>query len=171
MHILFLCTGNSCRSILGEATFNHLAPPGWHAMSAGSKPTGQVHPRSLTLLAREGIATDGCHSKSWEDLPATPDIVVTVCASAAGETCPAYLGPVLRTHWGVEDPAHAIGTDEEIDTVFMTAYRILRARIEAFLALPLETLKHDKAALKAALDRIANVGADTAGVRNGKPTP
>jgi arsenate reductase len=155
MNVLFLCTGNSCRSILGEGTFNHLAPAGWHGMSAGSKPTGHVHPRSLALLAKEGIATEGYHSKSWDNLPATPDIVITVCASAAGETCPAYLGPVLRTHWGVEDPAHATGTDDEIDAAFMKAYRILRARIEAFLALPLDTLKHDKAALKAAMDKIA----------------
>lgn len=157
MNVLFLCTGNSCRSILGEATFNHLAPTGWRAMSAGSKPTGQVHPRSLALLAREGINTDGYFSKSWDNLPATPDIVITVCASAAGETCPAYLGPVLRTHWGVEDPAHATGTDDEIDASFMQAYRILRARIEAFLALPLDTLQHDKAALKAEMDKIANI--------------
>ena len=154
MNVLFLCTGNSCRSILGEATFNHLAPAGWKAMSAGSKPAGYVHPRSLALLAREGISTEGYHSKSWDTLPATPDIVITVCASAAGETCPTYLGPVLRTHWGVEDPAHATGTDEEIDAAFMTAYRILRARIEAFLALPLEELKQDRARLKGEMDRI-----------------
>jgi len=155
MRILFLCTGNSCRSILGEATFNHLAPAGWKAMSAGSKPTGYVHPRSLALLAREGIATEGYHSKSWENLPAAPDIVISVCGNAASETCPAYLGPVLRTHWGVEDPAHVTGTEEEIDAAFVQAYSLLRRRIEAFLALPLETLKNDKAALKAAMDRIA----------------
>jgi arsenate reductase len=123
-------------------------------MSAGSQPAGHVHPRSLALLAREGIAADGYFSKSWDNLPATPDIVVTVCASAAGETCPAYLGPVLRTHWGVEDPAHATGTDEEIDAAFMKAYRVLRARIESFLALPLDELKHDRARLKSELDRI-----------------
>ena len=157
MNVLFLCTGNSCRSILGEATFNHLAPAGWHAMSAGSKPAGYVHPRSLALLAREGISTEGYFSKSWEDLPATPDIVITVCGSAAGETCPAYLGPVLRTHWGVEDPAHAIGTDEEIDAAFVKAYSILRARIEAFFALPLATLAQDKASLKAEMDKIATI--------------
>ncbi|BBB62142.1 arsenate reductase [Undibacterium sp. KW1] len=157
MNVLFLCTGNSCRSILGEATFNHLAPAGWHAMSAGSKPTGEVHPRSLALLAREGISTTGYASKSWDNLPATPDIVITVCASAAGETCPAYLGPVLRTHWGVADPAHVSGTDEEIDAAFMTAYRILRARIEAMLALPLETLAQDRQKFKAALDQIGEI--------------
>ena len=157
MKLLFLCTGNSCRSILGEATFNHLAPAGWKAMSAGSRPTGLVHPRSLDLLAREGISSEGLHSKSWDALPATPDIVVTVCASAAGETCPAYLGPVLRTHWGVDDPAHANGTDAEIDAAFFEAYRILRTRIEAFLALPLDELKPDRTRLKAELERIGTL--------------
>ena len=156
MNVLFLCTGNSCRSILGEATFNHLAPAGWHGMSAGSNPTGQVHPRSLALLAREGIATEGYYSKSWEDLPQVPDIVISVCGNAANETCPAYLGPVLRTHWGVDDPAHATGSDAEIDAAFMTAYRILRARIEAFFALPLAELQHNPAQLKVEMDRIAS---------------
>ncbi|CAM5378463.1 Arsenate reductase OS=Eoetvoesiella caeni OX=645616 GN=DFR37_104323 PE=4 SV=1 [Eoetvoesiella caeni] len=126
-------------------------------MSAGSHPTGDVHPRSLTLLAREGISTDSYFSKSWDNLPHTPDIVVTVCASAAGETCPAYLGPVTRTHWGVEDPAHATGTDDEIEAAFDTAYRILRTRIEAFLALPLTDLKNDPTRLKAELDRIGDL--------------
>ena len=156
VNVLFLCTGNSCRSILGEATFNHLAPRGWRAMSAGSKPTGKVHPRSLALLQREGISTDGYYSKSWDDLPQTPDIVITVCSSAAGETCPGYLGPVLRTHWGVDDPAHATGTDEEIDAAFIQAYRTLRRRIEAFLALPLEQQQNDRAKLKAEMDRIGS---------------
>ena len=154
MNVLFLCTGNSCRSILGEATFNHLAPEGWHAVSAGSKPTGKVHPRSLALLEREGIASNGYHSKSWDDLPVTPDIVITVCSSAAGETCPAYLGPVLRTHWGVADPAHATGTDAQIDAAFMAAYSTLRRRIEAFLALPLHDLRQDRTRLQLAMDRI-----------------
>ncbi len=157
MNVLFLCTGNSCRSILGEATFNHLAPLGWTAMSAGSKPAGYVHPCSLALLTRERISIDGYASKSWDDLPATPDIVITVCSSAAGETCPAYLGPVLRTHWGVDDPAHATGTEDEINAAFMTAYRILRARIEAFLALPLDALQSDRARLNAELDRIGEI--------------
>jgi arsenate reductase (thioredoxin) len=157
MNVLILCTGNSCRSILGEATFNHLAPAGWHAISAGSKPAGYVHPRSLALLEREGISTAGYHSKSWDNLPVTPDIVITVCGSAASETCPAYLGPVMRAHWGVEDPAHATGTDEEIDAAFMKAYRILRHRIETFFALPLEELKKDPARMKAELERIGKV--------------
>jgi arsenate reductase len=157
MNVLFLCTGNSCRSILAEATFNHLAPAGWRAMSAGSKPVGYVHPRSLALLAQEGIRTEGYHSKSWDDLPVVPDVVITVCGSAAGETCPAYLGNVLRAHWGVEDPAHATGTDAEIDEAFMKAYSILRKRIEAFLALPLEQLQHHPDQLKQEMDRIAGI--------------
>lgn len=135
MNILFLCTGNSCRSILAEATFNALAPQGMKAMSAGSQPTGEVHPRSIALLRREGISTKGYHSKSWDNLPVTPDIVITVCANAAGETCPAYLGNVARAHWGVDDPAKATGTDAEIDAEFEKAYVILRRRIEKFLAL------------------------------------
>ncbi|MET0980802.1 MAG: arsenate reductase ArsC [Telluria sp.] len=157
MNVLILCTGNSCRSILGEATFNHLAPKGWHAISAGSKPAGYVHPRSLALLAREGISTVGCHSKSWDKLPVTPDIVISVCSNAAGETCPAYLGPVLRAHWGVEDPAHVTGSEEEIDAAFMHAYSILRARIEAFFALPLAQLENDPPRMKAELDRIGTL--------------
>lgn len=157
MNILFLCTGNSCRSILAEATFTHLAPLGWRAMSAGSQPTGQVHPRSLALLAREGIASAGHSSKSWDGLPVTPDIVITVCASAAGETCPAYLGPAVRAHWGVDDPAKATGTDAQVDAAFERAYRVLRARIEAFLALPLDELKADRDRLQRELDRIGNL--------------
>jgi len=159
MKILFLCTGNSCRSILAEATFNHLAPTDWKAMSAGSQPTGQVHPRSLALLARKGISTAGLRSKSWDDLPTAPDIVITVCSSAAGEVCPAYLGPALRAHWGVEDPASATGTDDEIDTAFTAAYRTLRARIEAFLSLPLDDIKENRVRLKTELERIGAISA------------
>jgi arsenate reductase len=157
MNVLFLCTGNSCRSVLGEATFNHLAPEGWRALSAGSKPTGKVHPRSLALLEREGISTEGYFSKSWNDLPVTPDIVLSVCGNAANETCPAYLGPVLRSHWGVEDPAHVEGTEAEIDAAFITAYGVLRYRIEQFLALPLVELQNNREQLKLELDRISTL--------------
>lgn len=157
MNILFLCTGNSCRSILGEATFNHLAPRGWMAMSAGSNPAGYVHPRSIALLRREGISTEECRSKSWDSLPAVPDIVITVCSNAAGEACPAFPGSVLRAHWGVDDPAMATGTDEEVDAAFMAAYRILRARIEALLALPLEELAADRERFRAELERIGTL--------------
>lgn len=157
MNILFLCTGNSCRSILAEATFNDLAPVGMHAMSAGSQPTGEVHPRSIDLLKRKGISADGYFSKSWDGLPFAPDIVITVCENAAGETCPAYLGKVVRAHWGVEDPAKATGSEEEINASFEKAYQILRKRIEAFLALPTSVLKIDNTNLKAELDRIGTL--------------
>jgi arsenate reductase len=159
MNILFLCTGNSCRSLISEAVFNHLAPSGWHAISAGSQPTGKLNDKALALLARKGISTTGYYSKSWDDLPLTPDVVVTVCASAAGETCPAYLGPVLRTHWGVDDPSHVVGTEQAIDAAFEQAYATLRARIVAFLALPLEALTADRARFKAELDRIGHIDA------------
>lgn len=133
MHILFLCTGNSCRSILAEAVFNHLAPQGWHAVSAGSHPTGQVHPRTLKLLEREGISTVGLHSKSWDAIDMQPDLVITVCDSAANETCPAYLTEAPRAHWGVKDPAKAQGDGWEVDAAFVVAYRTLRNRIEALI--------------------------------------
>ena len=152
--VLFLCTGNSCRSVLAEATFNALAGPEWCAMSAGSHPAGTVHSRSLALLQREGISTEGLHSKSWDDLSAIPDLVITVCGNAAGETCPAYLGPALRAHWGVEDPAKATGTEAEIDAKFEQVYRTLRARIEAFFKLPIDRLWNDREQFKVELDRI-----------------
>ncbi|MFI3195490.1 MAG: arsenate reductase ArsC [Methylococcaceae bacterium] len=157
MNVLFLCTGNSCRSLMGEATFNHLAPEGWHALSAGSKPLGQLNSGAVALLQEKGISIDGYYSKSWNDLPLTPDIVISVCGNAANETCPAYLGPVLRSHWGVEDPAHAEGTEEEIKAAFETAYGILRYRIEQFLALPLDELKNDRERFKAELDCIGTM--------------
>jgi arsenate reductase len=162
MNILFLCTGNSCRSLISEAVFNHLAPKSWHAISAGSQPTGKLNEKALALLAGKGIPTGGYYSKSWDELPLTPDVVVTVCASAAGETCPAYLGPVLRTHWGVDDPSHVAGTEQEIDAAFEKAYATLRARIEAFLALPLDELQDDRGRFKAELDRIGHLFATSA---------
>lgn len=160
MRVLFLCTGNSCRSILAEAVFNHLAPetwPGWSAMSAGSRPVGDVHPRALALLAHEGISTAGLTSKSWEHLPVTPDVVITVCGNAADETCPAYLAPAVRAHWGVDDPARVRGTSAEIEAAFRGAYEVLRARIEAFLALPLDALSADRRALTKELAQIGDL--------------
>jgi len=157
MNILFLCTGNSCRSILAEATFNHLAPLGMRAMSAGSQPTGEVHPRSMALLKSKGISTEGYFSKSWNNLAFVPEIVITVCGNAAGETCPAYIGNVVRAHWGVEDPAKATGSEEEINACFEHAYQVLRKRIEAFLELPINALLLDKAQLKVALDAIGTI--------------
>ncbi len=107
MNILFLCTGNSCPSILAEATFNAIGPESMHAMSAGGLSSGFVHPKSIALLTSRGITTDGYYSKSWDNLPntlntVTPDIVITVCGNAAGETCPAYLGKVIGAHWALK---------------------------------------------------------------------
>lgn len=156
MNILFLCTGNSCRSILAEAIFNAVAPHNMRAMSAGSQPTGFVHPKSIALLAKKGIATDGYYSKSWDNLPNTPDIVITVCGNAASETCLAYLGKLISAHWGVEDPAKVKGTDAEMDKAFETAYSILRTRIEAFLALPMSIFKN-KDQLQSSLNKIGEI--------------
>ena len=159
MHFLFLCTGNSCRSIMSEAVFEQLAPEGCTAASAGSRPAGRVHPGALAQLRRKHIPTEGYASKSWNDLPLTPDVVVTVCGNAAGESCPAYLGNVVRTHWPLDDPSLREGTPDEIAAAFDATYRIILARTAALFALPLARLADDKAALKQALDRIAAVQA------------
>lgn len=164
MNVLFLCTGNSCRSILAEATFNALAPEGWRALSAGSQPAGYVHPKSLALLEREGMSANGLYSKSWDDLPLAPDLVITVCASAAGETCPVYLSPAPRAHWGVADPAKATGSEVEIEAAFESAYRTLRHRIEAFLALPRDLSERDPAGFRAEVARIGELLPEPPGV-------
>jgi len=157
MNILFLCTGNSCRSILAEATFNALAPSEHHAISAGSHPKGEVHPRSLALLQREGIPTEGYYSKSWDNLPLTPDVIITVCGDAAGATCPTYLAPAIRAHWGVEDPDAAHGSEQVINAAFEAAYSILRNRIEALLALPVQTLISEPVLFRRELDQMGQI--------------
>lgn len=137
LKVLILCTGNSCRSILGEALFNHLGEGRVVAFSAGSQPTGKVHPRSLALLESKGISTLHLRSKSWDDFVLTPlDIVITVCDSAAGEACPVFTGAPVKAHWGLPDPAHAKGTEAEINAAFEGVYKTLEARIKAFLKLP-----------------------------------
>jgi len=139
---------------------SHLQPlgPGRTESDQRRQPAGRQAPLARRgAPAQQGHSTEGYYSKSWGDLPVTPDIVVTVCSSAAGETCPAYLGPVLRTHWGVDDPGHVVGKEDEINTAFEQTYRIIRARIEAFLALPLGELANDKARLKAELDKIGTI--------------
>jgi arsenate reductase (thioredoxin) len=133
-NVLFLCTGNSCRSIIAEALFNHLSPQGMQAESAGSQPTGQVHPRSLALLKRKGIPFEGYYSKSWDEITMKPDLVVTVCNNAAGEACPAFLGDVERLHWDIPDPAKATGTEAEINAAFEAVYADLRSRIDNLLS-------------------------------------
>jgi arsenate reductase (thioredoxin) len=135
--ILILCTGNSCRSILAEALFNHLGQGRVSAVSAGSHPTGKVHPKSLALLQSRGIDTAGYRSKSWDEFAAAPlDIVITVCDEAAGEACPLFPGAPVKAHWGLPDPARAMGSEAEVMSVFESVYAALEARIKAFLALP-----------------------------------
>lgn len=143
-HVLFLCTGNSCRSILAEAVFNHMAPQNWRAVSAGSYPAGYVHPGTIAVLQRHHIDTKGLSSKSWDKLETTPDIVITVCASAAGETCPAYLGKAFRGHWGLNDPAKATGSEEEVIAVFEETFSQLDQGITFFLQHPINELSDEE---------------------------
>lgn len=155
-NVLVLCTGNSCRSILGEVLLNQLGGDRLRAWSAGSHPTGKVNPHALATLRRHGLPAEGLSSKSWEALgDQTFDILITVCDDAAGETCPAYLGRAVRGHWGLPDPAKATGTTAEIDAVFDTAFEVLEARVRALLALPLEVL--EPAELAAELERIGQL--------------
>lgn len=142
--ILVLCTGNSARSILGEAIFNQLASGRVQAYSAGSKPKGVPHSGALRLLARRGIDTSTFRSKSWLEYSgegAPPiDLVITVCANAAGEACPVFPGTPLRAHWGLADPADEVGEAAE-DAAFENTWRWLSMRAEALLALPFETME------------------------------
>lgn len=153
MNVLVLCTGNSCRSILGEALINHLGKGRLHAFSAGSHPVGKVNPNALAALARHGLPTEGYSSQSWDAFEDTPmDILITVCDSAAGESCPVYLGPAVKAHWGLPDPAHVTGSPEVIEAAFESTYAALEKRIHQLLALPVETMS--KPELDEALNRI-----------------
>ncbi len=161
MKVLFLCTANSCRSILSEALFNHLAPQGFHAVSSGSFPKGQVLPRSLSTLRAAGISTDGLYSKGNEafaDSP--PDIVISVCDKAAAEACPVYLGPALKAHWGLADPSDVHGDEAQIDAAFQATLQIIEARCRALFAIDFNSL--DPAQIKVELDRIALMQAQSA---------
>jgi len=152
-HVLFLCTGNSCRSILGEALLNHLGQGRFRAYSAGSHPVGKVNENALATLARHGLPTEGYRSQSWDEfVDAAIDILITVCASADGETCPVYLGKAVRGHWGLPDPAHVKGIPEEIVAVFEATYAALERRVARLLELPIESLS--AAELADALNRI-----------------
>ena len=154
MKVLFMCTANSCRSILSEAVFNHLAPPGFEAISSGSFPKGQVLPRSLSTLQAAGIRTEGLYSKgndAFEGSP--PDVVITVCDKAAGEACPVYFGPAVKAHWGLEDPSDVQGDETNIQAAFDATLATIATRCRAFFALPFAHLSPGE--LKAELDRIA----------------
>jgi arsenate reductase len=141
---LFLCTGNSARSIMAEAILNKLGAGKFHAYSAGSHPKGQLHPETLRLLQGLGYDTSGFRSKSWSEYakPGAPplDFVFTVCDNAASETCPVWPGQPMTAHWGVPDPAEARGNEAEIALAFKDAYRMLHQRIGIFTALPIRSL-------------------------------
>ncbi|MEO0420289.1 MAG: arsenate reductase ArsC [Pseudomonadota bacterium] len=155
-NVLVLCTGNSARSILGEALFNHLAQDEVRAFSAGSKPKGEPHPGALRLLARRGIDTADFRSKSWDEFtaPDAPpiDLAITVCGNAAGEACPVFIGSPLKAHWGLPDPADVTRSEAEIDAAFEETWRLLELRVRAFFALDRTQL--DGAELQAALAEI-----------------
>ena len=155
MNILFLCTGNSCRSIIAEALFRAMAPAGFTAQSAGSKPAGYVHPRALEALAEAGIATQGLESKSWDNLPQSPAVVITLCAGAAGEACPVYFGNVVRSHWGMPDPAGVQGDEATIKAAFAETVAVLRGRISALVQQLKANPTMDVNTLQGVLDGIA----------------
>lgn len=144
-NVLFLCTGNSARSILAESALNKLGAGRFRAFSAGSYPKGQINPLALRLLLRIGYPTEGLRSKSWDEFakPDAPvmDFVFTVCDDAAGEICPVWPGHPITAHWGIEDPSHIEGTEIERERAFVTALRYLENRIKLLLALPIDELE------------------------------
>jgi arsenate reductase (thioredoxin) len=159
LQVLFLCTGNSARSVLAEAILNRIGKSRFVAYSAGSQPKGQVHPETLRLLNELRYDTSALRSKSWSEFakPGAPplDFVFTVCDNAAGEACPFWPGQPMTAHWGVPDPAAARGSSAEIALAFRDAYRMLEQRIEIFTALPLA--KIDKLTLQAKLREIGQI--------------
>ena len=148
-NVLFLCTGNSARSIIAEALLNHMGRGRFRAFSAGSFPKGEVHPMALNVLETADLPTSGLRSKSWDEFaqPGAPevDFIFTVCDNAANETCPIWPGHPMTAHWGIADPAAAEGSDAEKQVAFLETVRMLRNRISLFLALPIEEV--DKIAL------------------------
>ena len=157
-NVLFLCTGNSARSIIGEAILNRIGKGKFHAYSAGSMPRGDVNPHALALLKRLDFPTDGLRSKSWDAfaVPGAPrlDFIFTVCDNAANEVCPAWPGQPMTAHWGIPDPAAATGSDADIAQAFRDAFMALQRRIELFANLPVKSL--DRLSLKKRLDEIGD---------------
>ncbi|HXJ11783.1 MAG TPA: arsenate reductase ArsC [Candidatus Limnocylindrales bacterium] len=155
-NVLFLCTGNSARSILGEAILNHRGRPNFQAFSAGSHPAGRVHPYALKQLESAGLPVAGLRSKSWDEFakPGAPQMhfVFTVCDSAAAEVCPVLPGQPVTAHWGIPDPAAVVGSPDEIAWAFRDAFVTMGRRIDLFLSLPMEKL--DTLALKKEVVRI-----------------
>jgi arsenate reductase (thioredoxin) len=158
-NVLILCTGNSARSILGEAILARRGAGRIVAYSAGSKPKGIPHPGALRLLARKGVDASALRSKSWDEFTGSDapriDLAITVCGNAAGETCPLFLGAPLKAHWGLPDPADVSGDEAAVDAAFEETWRLLDLRVTALLALPFETMERD--AFKAALAEIGEM--------------
>lgn len=163
-NVLFLCTGNSARSILAEVLINHWGKGRFRGFSAGSMPKGEVHPMALELLRSLRLPTEGLRSKSWSEFakPGAPvmDFVFTVCDQAANEVCPVWPGQPIVAHWGVPDPAAVEGSEAARRAAFYDAYRRLDARIKIFVSLPLDKL--DRLMLKREADRIGRIGPDAA---------
>jgi protein-tyrosine-phosphatase len=163
-NVLFLCTGNSARSVIAEAILNKIGAGKFRAYSAGSQPKEKVNPNTIRLLEKLGYETAGFRSKSWSEFarPVAPalDFVFTVCDDAAGETCPVWPGQPMTAHWGIPDPATAVGNDAEIAVAFSDAYRMLQRRIEVFAALPIKAL--DAIALQNKLRDIGRMEGATA---------
>jgi len=161
-NVLFLCTGNSARSILGEAILSQIGAGKFKAFSAGSMPKGEVHPQALALLKRLGYDTARLRSKGWDEFsaPGAPelDFVFTVCDNAAKEVCPVWPGQPMTAHWGIPDPAAIDGTQDEIAFAFRDAYAVLRRRIELFTCLPMKSL--DRMSLKRRIDEIGKAAAE-----------
>ena len=161
-NVLFLCSGNSARSILAEALLNHFGAGRFRAYSAGSHPAGKVNPFSIELLRQNGLPVEGLRSKSWDEFaaPEAPplDFVFTVCDQAAGEACPFWPGQPVTAHWGVEDPAAVQGTDDERRRAFLNAFRTLGARVRLFASLRPELL--ERTALQAKVREIGKAGTE-----------
>lgn len=152
--LLFICTHNRCRSILCEALARYLGQGRIAAFSAGSQPAGNVHPETLQYLTVRGVPTEGLRSQSWDDVAElSPDAVITVCDSAAGEQCPLWFGEVVKVHWGLQDPSRSEGSSADRAAAFESVVQIIEARLEQLLALELSTLRGD--ALRDALIRIS----------------
>jgi len=145
-NVLFLCTGNSARSVMGEVLLNKLGAGHFHAFSAGSQPKGAINPMTIEALSAAGLSTEGLRSKSWDEfaVPEAPkmDFVFTVCDDAANETCPIWPGQPISAHWGIEDPAAAVGTEFQRRAAFEAALGFMRNRITAFVNLPLKSIDH-----------------------------
>ena len=151
---LFICTHNRCRSILSEAITNHLANGKIIAYSAGSQPVGQVHPLSLKYLEERGVPTNGLKSESWNEFESSePDVVITVCDSAANEQCPVWFGDCVKVHWGLPDPSKLEGSEEEIKNAFFKVMDTIESRIRKVLALNLKDMSDNE--LQAQLNTLA----------------